>query len=100
MGDVTLKWLVFVALVAICQGAVLPVNDGQIASARQWSRFTRVVDGSIPQALRLDFSRYHHYDELTAYLRAVNAAYPQLTSLYSVGQSVQGIKSLFFYWFT
>ena len=86
----TLKCLALVALIAISGGAGSPVNNDEF-SARQWSRFTRVVDGSVPQALRLDFNRYHHYDEMTAYLRAVNAAYPQLTSLYSIGQSVQGI---------
>ena len=44
----------------------------------------------------LDFN-YHNYDELTAYLRNIQAAYPQLASLYSIGQSVEGaIIFLFF----
>ena len=33
---------------------------------------------------------YHNYDALTAYLRAVNAMYPNITALYSVGKSVNG----------
>ena len=87
----TLKCLgLAVALIAISGAADGSPVNGDEFSARQWPRFTRVVDGSIPQPLRLDFNRYHHYDEMTSYLRAVNAAYPQLTSLYSIGQSVQG----------
>ncbi|CAG7825270.1 unnamed protein product [Allacma fusca] len=33
---------------------------------------------------------YHNYDAMTAYLRAVNGVYPNLTALYSVGKSVNG----------
>nr|CAH0098194.1 unnamed protein product [Daphnia galeata] len=59
----------------------------------QWLRDPRIIlddVSGVPPALRLNPVGYHHYDEMTAYLRAVNAAYPQLTSLYSIGQSVQG----------
>ncbi|XP_032799757.2 carboxypeptidase M isoform X1 [Daphnia magna] len=65
--------------------------DGPEASP--WIRDPRIVldDGvSVPPALRLNPEGYHHYDEMTAFLRAVHVAYPQLTSLYSIGQSVQG----------
>lgn len=65
--------------------------DGPEASP--WLRDPRIVldDAvSVPPALRLNPEGYHHYDEMTAFLRAVHVAYPQLTSLYSIGQSVQG----------
>lgn len=63
--------------------------------AGPWIRDPRVVDDPVPPALRLNPQSYHHYDEMTAYLRAVNSAYPQLTSLYSIGQSVQGKFQVF-----
>lgn len=46
----------------------------------------------------LDFN-YHHYDELTAILKQVHQIYPHLTSLYSIGQSVQSklLNWLFIY---
>ena len=65
----------------------------------QWLRDPRIIlddVSGVPPALRLNPVGYHHYDEMTAYLRAVNAAYPQLTSLYSIGQSVQG-KYIYIY---
>ncbi|XP_050308947.1 carboxypeptidase M isoform X2 [Anthonomus grandis grandis] len=34
--------------------------------------------------------KYHHYDELTSVLRKMNARYPSLTALYSIGTSVRG----------
>ncbi|XP_053203498.1 carboxypeptidase D-like isoform X2 [Panonychus citri] len=33
---------------------------------------------------------YHNYDEMTMILNDINRNYPQLTSLYSIGKSVQG----------
>ena len=41
----------------------------------------------------LDFN-YHSRDQLEAYLVQVNRDYPQLTSLYSIGKSVQGLFSI------
>ncbi|XP_031624726.1 carboxypeptidase D-like isoform X3 [Contarinia nasturtii] len=37
----------------------------------------------------LDFV-YHNHDEMTRFLRATSARYPNLTALYSIGKSVQG----------
>lgn len=37
----------------------------------------------------LDYN-YHNFEQLTKYLRTVNAQYPSLTALYSIGKSVQG----------
>ncbi|XP_012551013.1 carboxypeptidase D isoform X3 [Bombyx mori] len=34
--------------------------------------------------------QYHDHDQMTRYLRAVSAKYPELTALYSIGKSVQG----------
>lgn len=34
--------------------------------------------------------KYHNYDEMTTLLEDINRNYPQLTSLYSIGQSTQG----------
>uniref|UniRef100_A0A672THA7 Peptidase M14 domain-containing protein n=1 Tax=Strigops habroptila TaxID=2489341 RepID=A0A672THA7_STRHB len=40
-------------------------------------------------AAALDF-KYHHTEELEAYLKRVHAAYPSLTHLHSIGRSVEG----------
>jgi len=37
----------------------------------------------------LDFN-YHSHEQLEAFLNQARAAYPHLTSLYSIGKSVQG----------
>ncbi len=41
---------------------------------------------------QLDF-KYHDYDKLTKYLRTTSSRYPNLTALYSIGKSVQGMFS-------
>ena len=38
----------------------------------------------------MDFSHYHTYDEVTAFLRQWAADYPNLVDLYSVGKSFEG----------
>ncbi|XP_039958527.1 carboxypeptidase D isoform X2 [Bactrocera tryoni] len=43
----------------------------------------------IPDSQYLDFV-YHDHDELTRFLRATSARYPNLTALYSIGKSIQG----------
>jgi murein tripeptide amidase MpaA len=40
--------------------------------------------------MNIDFERYYDYDELTALLKELAAAYPSLASAYSIGQSIQG----------
>ncbi|KAF1526846.1 UNVERIFIED_CONTAM: Carboxypeptidase M, partial [Eudyptes pachyrhynchus] len=40
-------------------------------------------------AAALDF-KYHHAEELEAYLKGVHAAYPAITHLHSIGRSVEG----------
>lgn len=40
--------------------------------------------------LQLHPEHYHNYDKMTSYLKSVSQMYPQLTRLYSIGQSVQG----------
>nr|XP_029710648.1 carboxypeptidase D isoform X2 [Aedes albopictus] len=56
------------------------------------SGFTGV--GNEPRAYRPDTSSldfvYHNHDDMTRYLRATTARYPNLTALYSIGKSVQG----------
>lgn len=42
-----------------------------------------------PDTASLDFV-YHNHDDMTRYLRATTARYPNLTALYSIGKSVQG----------
>ena len=44
---------------------------------------------SVVQAVHLDFV-YHNYTKMEEYLQNVNAQYPNLTQLYSIGQSVKG----------
>ena len=41
---------------------------------------------------------YRTNEQLVTYLSQVNQAYPQMTSLYSIGKSVQGWPSLFSSW--
>ncbi|KAH8373210.1 hypothetical protein KR009_002522 [Drosophila setifemur] len=43
----------------------------------------------MPDAQHLDFV-YHDHEELTRFLRATSARYPNLTALYSIGKSIQG----------
>lgn len=43
----------------------------------------------MPDAQNLDFV-YHNHDEMTKFLRATSARYPNLTALYSIGKSQQG----------
>ncbi|XP_030381385.1 carboxypeptidase D isoform X3 [Scaptodrosophila lebanonensis] len=43
----------------------------------------------IPDSQNLDFV-YHDHEELTRFLRATSARYPNLTALYSIGKSTQG----------
>ncbi|XP_046441586.1 carboxypeptidase M-like [Daphnia pulex] len=84
--------LIQLAFVAI-HGASLRDSIVFDEPSGQWLRDPRIIlddAAGVPPALRLNPVGYHHYDEMTAYLRAVHAAYPQLTSLYSIGQSVQG----------
>ncbi|MFZ5777290.1 MAG: M14 family metallopeptidase [Bacillota bacterium] len=40
--------------------------------------------------MKPDFTRYYRYDELTDILRSLVEAYPDLASLYSIGQSREG----------
>ncbi|CAG2064253.1 unnamed protein product [Timema podura] len=35
------------------------------------------------------YFQYHHYEDMTGYLHAVNRAYPDLTRLYSLGKTVK-----------
>lgn len=39
--------------------------------------------------LQLNF-KYHNYEQMTKYLRAMSSRFPSLTALYSIGKSVQG----------
>lgn len=45
--------------------------------------------------LNLEF-KYHDHDEMTKYLRATSARFPNLTALYSIGKSVQGDERFYF----
>ncbi|XP_053678479.1 carboxypeptidase M [Anopheles nili] len=56
--------------------------------------FDNLSSANDPRAYRpdvgaLDFV-YHNHDEMTRYLRATTARYPNLTALYSIGKSAQG----------
>jgi len=56
------------------------------------SYFPRIgYDFTKPKAAGvMDFSHYHAYDEVTAFLRQWAADYPNLVELYSVGKSFEG----------
>ncbi|XP_035919565.1 carboxypeptidase M-like isoform X3 [Anopheles stephensi] len=73
------------ALFALDRGAS---NDGRLYT------FDNLSVAQDPRAYRpdvgaLDFV-YHNHDEMTRYLRATTARYPNLTALYSIGKSAQG----------
>ena len=38
----------------------------------------------------IDFSKYHHFNDLTDILKFTNRTYPNFSYLYSIGNSVQG----------
>jgi uncharacterized membrane protein len=46
-------------------------------------------------AVKLDYV-YHNYTALTNYLKDINAKYPTLTHLYSIGKSVEGFNLIQF----
>ena len=48
-----------------------------------------------PPAVHLDFV-YHNFSALTTFLQQVATSYPQLTHLYSIGNSVRGMSNLVF----
>ena len=57
-----------------------------LATAQDALSNHRVFDDS---QRNIDFV-YHNHDEMTQFLRATTARYPNLTALYSIGKSVQG----------
>ncbi|MCA9296878.1 MAG: hypothetical protein KC983_10175, partial [Phycisphaerales bacterium] len=44
----------------------------------------------VPSKVDIPWNRYSDYDEMTAHLKKLAAAYPKLMTLESVGKSVQG----------
>lgn len=48
------------------------------------------------QNYQLEF-KYHDYDKMTKFLRTTSSKFPNLTALYSIGKSVQGIMPFFTY---
>ncbi|XP_058064234.1 carboxypeptidase M isoform X2 [Anopheles bellator] len=73
-------------------------NDGPItagnAQTREQYAFDNASGAHEPRAYRPDVGEldfvYHNHDEMTRYLRATTARYPNLTALYSIGKSAQG----------
>jgi len=78
--------LVHVAVHLSVDGAALESEQPQWLAPSEFEYVSKVYS---PRSSLMDFN-YHHYDELTTFLRNIHEAYPQLTSMYSIGQSVQG----------
>lgn len=58
------------------------------AEFRSYENMTKVV-GDFEDVPEEDIV-HHNYDSMTAYLKALNLNYPNITHLYSIGKSVQG----------
>ncbi|XP_062537824.1 carboxypeptidase D-like isoform X1 [Armigeres subalbatus] len=94
------KQIVF-AVVTLCAGIAfaiqVPTSDQiSITSSDRADGLSKYggLGGDEPRAYRPDTSSldfvYHNHDDMTRYLRATTARYPNLTALYSIGKSVQG----------
>lgn len=44
----------------------------------------------VPKEKRVDITGYHNYTAMTAFLQGIAASYPNITKLFSIGNSVQG----------
>lgn len=44
----------------------------------------------IPSKVSIQFNRYHDYGELVGHLREIEAAYPELVSIQTIGKSLEG----------
>jgi murein tripeptide amidase MpaA len=44
--------------------------------------------GALPKDF--DFTNYHHYDDITAFIKSVATTYPDFVSLFDIGKSVEG----------
>ncbi|XP_037938393.1 carboxypeptidase D isoform X2 [Teleopsis dalmanni] len=76
------KTLSLIFLLYICHCLAQTINeleDGTLPEPRAY----------VPDSQYLDFA-YHDHDDLTRFLRATSARYPNLTALYSIGKSTQG----------
>lgn len=73
-------------------------NQFQESQQRHYSESDFVSGGNLnldPQFKDVDVKlehKYHHFDQMTQYLRQTTARYPSLTALYSIGKSVKGKK--------
>ncbi|XP_048519633.1 carboxypeptidase M isoform X2 [Dendroctonus ponderosae] len=71
-------------------------NQYQESQQRHYSESDFVNGGNLnldPQFKDVDIKlehKYHHFDQMTQYLRQTTARYPSLTALYSIGKSVKG----------
>lgn len=66
---------------SVVGGSVLDVGAEEARRYEPWSEYDE---------RSLDFT-YHDHDQLTRFLRSTTARYPNLTALYSIGKSVQGL---------
>jgi len=55
---------------------------------------SHVVDASSPDAVLSPEFVYHDYNWLTTYLHNVTDNFPQLTNVYSIGKSLQGLMTV------
>ncbi|EAT36941.1 AAEL011016-PA [Aedes aegypti] len=88
------------ALVTLCAGIAfaiqVPTSDQISIASNDRSDVLPGFGGAgdEPRAYRPDTSSldfvYHNHEDMTRYLRATTARYPNLTALYSIGKSVQG----------
>jgi len=93
---IKLGWLALAAagiFLAAAAQEPKPSRMYTVGGVRHGASFFPRVDYPFTKPLKegqMDFAHYHTYDEVTSFLRAWAAEYPELVDLYSVGQSFEG----------
>jgi len=91
----TQNWVATAALAALVAGSSLVIH-GQAGQAQAPAKPAAATKGAAPApssppiTIPLRFDRYYTYEEVGQALRALNAAYPQLTTIDVVGKSEEG----------
>lgn len=73
-----------------------PTSNSGYAVDSAYSQHYNPQDLIQDQNYQLEF-KYHDYDKMTKFLRTTSSRFPNLTALYSIGKSVQGILSFILY---
>lgn len=55
-----------------------------------------IFTGVSPESHRIGFDKYHDYKEMTKYLRRITDEFSNISSLYSIGKSVLGMRVIYY----